>query len=70
MAYNAVNPVTVGAATKKDHYDRVFDNTVAIYAGAMSIAGQGAGDFVRAASATQLERSSMADVILMQQVFG
>lgn len=28
MAFNATNPVTVGAATKKDHYDRVFANTV------------------------------------------
>lgn len=28
MAFNSTNPVTVGAATKKDHYDRVFDNTL------------------------------------------
>lgn len=28
MAFNASNPVSVGLATKKDHYDRVFDNTV------------------------------------------
>lgn len=31
MAWNATNPVTVGAATKKDHYDRVFDNVVYVH---------------------------------------
>jgi len=29
--FNATNPVSVGLATKKDHYDRVFDNTVSLY---------------------------------------
>lgn len=29
--FNATNPVAVGLATKKDHYDRVFDNTLALY---------------------------------------
>jgi hypothetical protein len=29
--YNATNPVSVGLATKVDHFDRVFNNTVAIY---------------------------------------
>lgn len=31
MAINITNPVVVGAPTKKDHYDRVFDNTVSLY---------------------------------------
>lgn len=29
--FNPTNPVIVGLATKKDHYDRVFENTIAIY---------------------------------------
>lgn len=29
MAYNGTNPVSVGLPTKKDHFDRVFNNTVA-----------------------------------------
>lgn len=56
MAYNPTNPVVVGAATKKDHYDRAFDNTVALYAGAMSISSQAALDFLYASSASQLAR--------------
>lgn len=28
MAFNPTNPVSVGLATKVDHYDRVFDNTL------------------------------------------
>ena len=28
MAYDPVNPVAIGDATKKSHYDTVFDNTV------------------------------------------
>lgn len=28
MPFNGVNPVTVGLATQKPHYDQVFDNTV------------------------------------------
>lgn len=28
MAFNPTNPVAVGLATKVDHYDRVFDNTL------------------------------------------
>lgn len=54
MAYNPTNPVVVGAATKKDHYDRAFDNTVAIYAGAMGLSGQAAGGDIAPSSATQL----------------
>lgn len=30
MAFNTSNPVVVGAATKKEHYDRAFDNGVAL----------------------------------------
>lgn len=30
MAFNVTNPVSVGDATKKDHYDRVFDNVIAV----------------------------------------
>jgi hypothetical protein len=30
MPINVTNPVSVGAATKKDHYDRVFLNTLAL----------------------------------------
>src|SRR3990167_3417776 len=56
MAYNPTNAVSVGLATKADHYNRVFENTVAIYAGAMGIASQAALDHLYAASATQLAR--------------
>jgi hypothetical protein len=28
--FNETNPVSVGDATKKDHYDRVFDNALAL----------------------------------------
>ncbi|MGE0463900.1 MAG: hypothetical protein AB7Q16_21245 [Vicinamibacterales bacterium] len=56
MAYNATNPVTVGAATKKDHYDRVFDNTLALYGGAMALPSQAALDLLKATSGTQLGR--------------
>lgn len=31
--FNGTNPVTVGSATKKDHYDRAFDNAVALKEG-------------------------------------
>lgn len=40
---NTVNPVVVGAATKKDHYDRAFQNTVDLYAGALALTGQAIG---------------------------
>lgn len=56
MAVNITNPTAVGLATKKDHFDRVFDNTVAIYAGAMALASQAANDFIYASSGTQLAR--------------
>lgn len=56
MAYNGTNPVSVGAATKKDHYDRAFDNTVALYAGALGLTSQAALDFLYASSATQMAR--------------
>lgn len=32
-SYNATNPVTVGSATKKDHFDRAFENALAIKQG-------------------------------------
>lgn len=56
MPVNVTNPVTVGAATKKDHFDRCFDNTVALYGGNVAIASQGAGDVITAVSSTQLGR--------------
>lgn len=56
MAFNATNPVTVGLATKKDHYDRAFDNTIALREGGVAIASQAALDFIHASSATQLAR--------------
>ena len=40
---NTTNPVVVGAATKKDHYDRAFQNTVDLYAGALALSGQAVG---------------------------
>lgn len=55
MPVNTTNPVVVGAATKKDHYDRVFDNIVALYGGEIAIAGQAALDIVIASSAGQLD---------------
>ena len=32
-AFTSTNPVTVGSATKKPHYDAVFDNTLALKQG-------------------------------------
>jgi hypothetical protein len=54
--FNATNPVVVGGATKKDDYDRAFDDLLALYSGQMAIASQAALDFVYASSATQLAR--------------
>ena len=65
MAYNATNPVTVGAATKKDHYDRSFDNTVALYAGAMSIPSQATNDIPFFSSASQIGRVVSANSAVM-----
>ena len=70
MAFNATNPVLVGGATKKDHYDRVFDNTLALRTGEMALTGQVVDDFLFASSTTQLSRRGMADVVLLHQVFG
>lgn len=52
MAYNGTNPVTVGSSTKKDHYDRVFDNTVALRAGEIAIASQANLDFAHPTGAS------------------
>jgi hypothetical protein len=30
MSFNTSNPVTLGRATRKSHYDTVFDNTIAL----------------------------------------
>ena len=56
MAYNGTNPVVVGAATKKDHYDRVFDNTAALRTGAFALASQAARDILFASGASQWAR--------------
>lgn len=69
MAFNAVNPVVVGGSTKKDHYDRVLDNTVALRAGAIAIPSQAAGDFITALSSEQLSRIGSADLKLWIEVF-
>ena len=31
--FNSTNPVAVGDPTRKDHYDRVFENTLALTSG-------------------------------------
>jgi hypothetical protein len=51
--YNATNPVTVGNATKKDDYDRLFDNCDVVRAGGIAITAQAANDDMYATSATQ-----------------
>jgi len=56
MAWDGTNPVTVGAATQKAHYDRVFDNLLALFSGAMAITSQAAGDLLYASSPTQIAR--------------
>ena len=70
MSFSAINSVTVGAATKKDHHDRVHDNTVALYAGEMSLPSQGPNDFVTASSSSQLGRVDIVTVVLMAEGFG
>ncbi|MDP1570333.1 MAG: hypothetical protein Q8L86_10040 [Vicinamibacterales bacterium] len=35
--FNATNPVTVGAATRKSHYDRSFNNTLALREGSVAL---------------------------------
>jgi hypothetical protein len=37
MAFNSTNPVSVGDPTAKFHYDRVFDNTLAIQDGSTTL---------------------------------
>lgn len=35
--FNSVNPVSVGLATKKSHYDRAFNNTLALQEGSKEV---------------------------------
>jgi hypothetical protein len=53
--YNSVNPVAVGLPTKKDHYDRVWNNTQTVRDGGIATFGQQAGDLLVANGAEQLE---------------
>jgi hypothetical protein len=57
--FNATNPVSVGLATKKDHYDRAFDNGLVVREGGIAMTGQAAQDVVIATSATQLGRVAL-----------
>lgn len=54
--FNATNPVSVGLSTKKDHFDRAFDNILVVRDGGIAIPSQTAHDFIPAASASQLTR--------------
>lgn len=56
MPFNSSNPVSVGLATRVDHYNRVFDNTLALRAGELALTSQAARDVFFASSATQLAR--------------
>lgn len=68
MAFNAVNPVTVGLATKKDHYDRVFDNTIELRGGGIAIPLQSALDVIIAISATQFGRVAVGTALQVLRV--
>ena len=35
--FSAIDPVSVGLATKADHYHRVFDNTLALQEGSVAL---------------------------------
>lgn len=65
--FNATNPVSIGAATKKDHFDRAFDNILVLRDGGIAMAGQAAGgeDVVLSSNASQLKVLAMG---LAQQV--
>lgn len=56
MPFSTTNPVSVGLATRADHYNTVFDNTLALRAGELALTSQAALDFIYASSATQLAR--------------
>lgn len=61
MAYNGTNPVSIGNTAKESQYRRAFENTIALYEGALGIASQAAQDFIYASSATQLARLAAVD---------
>ena len=62
--FNSTNPVVVGSTAKASQYARVFNNTLALYEGKMSVAAQAAGDAMYFSSATQVGRVAHAYGIL------
>lgn len=50
MAFSAVNPVVVGGATQKAHYDRVFDNTLLLKTSISDDGDDWLGDVIAASS--------------------
>jgi len=54
--FNATNPVAIGLATKKDHFDRLWDNVTVVRGGGLAVASQAAHDFLPASSTEQLTR--------------
>ena len=70
MSYNAPPAVTTGQlATASDHNTYTKDNIIALRAGEIALTSQAAGDFVRAASATQLERLTTEEMKAWTEVF-
>jgi hypothetical protein len=71
MAYVAPSNRTTGTLISAAIWNQdVVANPIAIYAGALAVAGQGVGDSLVASSATQFTRISGAAAVLKGQVFG
>lgn len=56
MAFNGTNPVIVGATAKANQYTRAFNNTTALYEGALALPGQTALDLFYAIDGESMGR--------------
>lgn len=71
MAYVAPSTRTTGTLITAAIWNQdVVANPIALYAGAMALTGQAAGQFILASSASQLQANADADVKLFIEVFG
>ena len=70
MSYSAPPAVTTGQlATASDHNTYTKDNIIALRVGEIALTSQAAGDFLRATSATQLERMATEEMKAWIEVF-
>lgn len=66
--WNATNPVTVGAATKKDHYDRAFDNLLVLREGGLALPSGAALDFIYSLTSGQLGRKAKGTALQVPRI--